>query len=94
MASVGVRELRQNASAVLRRVKAGEIVDVTERGQPVARLVPIKPLSRWDQLVAEGRLIPARETLEENMRKYPPVQLPPGSKTASEILAEMREDER
>jgi prevent-host-death family protein len=41
--SVGVRELRQNASKVLKRVKAGESIDVTEHGRPIARLVPIKP---------------------------------------------------
>ncbi|HVA26464.1 MAG TPA: type II toxin-antitoxin system prevent-host-death family antitoxin [Chloroflexota bacterium] len=94
MNTVGVRELRQNASAVLRRVKAGEILEVTDRGRPIARLVPIKPLSRWDQLVAEGRLIPASESLADNMDKYPMVKLPPGSPTLSDILAEMREDER
>ena len=94
MDQVGVRQLKQNASAVLRRVQAGEILEVTDRGRPVARLVPIKPMSRWDQLVAEGRLIPAKEDLLENIRKHPPIKLPPGSKTASEILAEMREDER
>jgi prevent-host-death family protein len=94
MDKVGVRELRQNASAVLRRVEAGEILEVTDRGRPVARLVPIKPLSRWDQLVAEGRLIPATVSMEEARKRFPRVTLPPGSKSLSEILAEMREDER
>jgi prevent-host-death family protein len=94
MDSVGVRELRQNASALLRRVQAGEILEVTDRGRPVARLVPIKPLSRWDQLVAEGRLIPAKVTMAEAQKKFTRVTLPPGSKSLSEILAEMREDER
>ncbi|HEX6513285.1 MAG TPA: type II toxin-antitoxin system prevent-host-death family antitoxin [Chloroflexota bacterium] len=94
MNKVGVRELRQNASALLRRVQAGEIFEVTDRGRPVARLVPFKPTSRIEQLIAEGRAIPAKGTLAESFRKYPSVQLTPGSKTASEILAEMREDER
>ena len=94
MDSVGVRQLKQNASAVLRRVQAGEILEVTDRGRPVARLVPIKPLSRWDQLVAEGRLIPAKVSVQEALATFPRVTLPPGSKTLSEILAEMREDER
>jgi prevent-host-death family protein len=39
-ASVGVRELRQNLSRYLERVKAGEALVVTERGREVARLVP------------------------------------------------------
>jgi prevent-host-death family protein len=41
MASVvGVRELRQNLSKYLARVKQGEDLEVTERGQVVARLIP------------------------------------------------------
>jgi prevent-host-death family protein len=40
MAEVGVRELRQNLSRHLRRVKAGESLVVTERGREVALLVP------------------------------------------------------
>lgn len=94
MASVGVRELRQNASSVLRRVEAGEIIQVTDRGRPVARLVPIKPLGPLDRLVAAGMVSEATETLQENMRRYPPIELPPGSPSLSAILAEMRADER
>lgn len=39
MESIGVREIRQNASAYLRRVRAGETFQVTDRGTPVAVLV-------------------------------------------------------
>lgn len=39
-ATVGVRELRQNLSRYLDRVKAGEALIVTERGHEVARLLP------------------------------------------------------
>lgn len=38
--TVGVRELRQNLSKYLERVKEGETLTVTERGHEVARLVP------------------------------------------------------
>ena len=38
--TVGVRELRQNLSVYLRRVKEGETLAVTERGQVVAQLTP------------------------------------------------------
>jgi prevent-host-death family protein len=41
MERVGVRELRQNLSVYLRRVRRGETLEVTERGQPVAILQPI-----------------------------------------------------
>ncbi len=37
---VGLRELRQNASEVIRRVEAGESFTVTVSGRPAARLVP------------------------------------------------------
>ena len=44
MTSVGIRELRQNASAVLRKVIAGETVEVTDHGHPIARIVPYRSL--------------------------------------------------
>lgn len=94
MASVGVRELKQNASAVLRRVKAGESIEVTERGQPVARIVPIRPMHILDQMIAEGRATKAEFDLVEWLKEHPPTPVPPGMPTASEILAEMRADER
>ena len=39
--SVGVRELRQSASKLLDHVKDGLVIEITEHGVPVARLVPI-----------------------------------------------------
>lgn len=60
MERIGVRELRQHASRYLDLVKQGETVEVTERGQLVAKLVPpTPPESNLDRLVAQGRLIPA-----------------------------------
>lgn len=43
---IGVRELRQNASEILRQVEAGEPATVTVAGRPVAQLVPLKA-DRW-----------------------------------------------
>lgn len=40
MESVGLRELRQEASALVRRVQAGEEITITVSGRPSARLVP------------------------------------------------------
>lgn len=40
--TVGIRDLRNHLSAYLHRVKAGESVVVTNRGKPVARIVPLK----------------------------------------------------
>jgi prevent-host-death family protein len=92
MARVGVRELRQNASAVLRRVLAGESIEITQRGRPVALLVPLpEPTDVVERLVAQGLATPARGDLLE---LPPPIKLPPGSRLPSEILDELRSDER
>ena len=91
-ARVGVRELRQNLSVYLDRVKAGETLEVTEHGRPVARLGPNRPagLSILDQMIADGRATPARRS----HKLLPPPPRIPG-RPLSEILPEMRdEDER
>lgn len=55
-ATVGVRELRQNLSVYLDRVKRGEALTVTEQGSPVALLRPLPVQSSvLDRLVAGGR---------------------------------------
>lgn len=60
MERIGVRELRQHASRYLDRVKAGETVEVTERGRLIALLVPPAPgRDARDKMIAQGRLIPA-----------------------------------
>ena len=46
MATVGLRELRQDASELVRRVQGGEEIDVTVSGRLAARLVPAAP-KRW-----------------------------------------------
>ncbi len=43
MPDVPSRELRNQVSAVLRRVEAGERLRVTVNGRPVAELVPLPP---------------------------------------------------
>ncbi|MET0920909.1 MAG: type II toxin-antitoxin system prevent-host-death family antitoxin [Acidimicrobiia bacterium] len=43
---VGIREVRQHASELVRRVEAGEEIVVTVSGRPAARLVPIRRM-RW-----------------------------------------------
>lgn len=92
-ARVGVRELRQNLSVYLDRVKAGETLEVTEHGQPVAQLGPRreKPMSILDQMIADGRATPA--TIRP--RDIPP-PLPnpePGTSPLSDILRQMRDED-
>lgn len=51
-AVVGLRELRQDASELVRRVEAGEEITVTVAGRPSVRLVAIAPRSwrRWEDV--------------------------------------------
>ena len=51
-AEVGVREIRQNASEMVRRAQAGERLTVTVAGRPAAVLGPIKDRRwrRWDEI--------------------------------------------
>ena len=65
--TVGVRELRQNLSKYLRRVKAGESLTVTERGREVARVVPLGG-NEFREMLAELHgitLPPAGEKLSD-----------------------------
>jgi prevent-host-death family protein len=87
MESVGVRELRRQASAILRRVAAGETVEVTDRGRPVALLVRTMP-SGLARLEREGLLRRAEADLLDLM----PVHLAPDATAPSRSVAEGRAD--
>jgi len=77
MTRIGVRELRQHASRFLEQVKAGETVQVTERGRLVAVLVPPDPAtSARDRLVAAGSLVPAATPLRLPARRTLPAVVP------------------
>lgn len=91
MARVGVRELRQQASALLRRVEAGETIEVTDRGRPVAVLAPLPESGALDRLRTAGDLSPARGAISD---LPPPLALPAGEEPPSSVLARLRRDER
>ena len=55
MEEVGVRELKASLSRYLRRVREGETIVVTDRGRPVARIVPSTIPEHIAKLMAEGR---------------------------------------
>lgn len=57
---IGVRELRDNLSRWLDRVKDGQEIVITERGRPVARLVPSSGPSHLETLIARGIVSPPR----------------------------------
>jgi prevent-host-death family protein len=87
---VGVRELRQNLSVYLARVIAGETLEVTDRGQPVAVLAPLTTGSSvLERLRLEGRLIPATGDLLALTRPRQPV-----SRRGSRALQRQRAERR
>ena len=86
MERIGVRELRQHASRYLDKVKAGETVEVTDRGQLVALLVPPAPgVTARERLIAGGVLMPASG----------PLHLPRRTRVSTdsgEVLQDLREE--
>jgi len=85
MERVGVRELRRQASAILRRVAAGETVEVTDRGRTVAVLLRTMP-SGLARLEREGLLRRA----DGDLLDLSPVRLPPGAVEPSRLVADGR----
>ena len=88
MDRIGVRELRQHASRYLDRVARGESLEVTDRGRPVARLVPVTS-DAWVDMIASGRVTPAEDGTDVSDEM-------PGNynMSASAVLTEMRSKER
>jgi prevent-host-death family protein len=89
--SVGVRELRQRASELLRLVGEGETIEITDRGRPVALLGPLPQGSPLDRLRAAGGLDPATADIADLPE---PLVLAYDSETPSDTLARLRRDER
>jgi len=86
--SVGVRELRQDASKVLDLVKGGESVIVTEWGKPVAEIRPIKATTIQD-LIDAGMITPAKDKFDPKV--WIPLPNPDGRSLLTEFLKERRE---
>jgi len=100
-AAVSARDLSRHAANVLDRVEHGERLLVTRDGEPIAEIIPIDPaqrlLARWakEGLITE---LPAAAsgkaaTVSAAARQLLGTQ-PPTGPTATEILLQMREDER
>jgi len=88
---VGVREIRQNLSVYLDRVKKGEILYVTEYGSVVAMLapLPVDRLSPLERMVREGRAIAPTGPFKD---RRPPSPGDPNAPPMQQILDELRED--
>ena len=95
METVTVSELNQQTARVLERVKAGETLEISEYGKPVARLVPAVPTTGvplLDQLIAQGRAIPA--AAPGPIPPTPPRDEQEDGVSLTDTLAQMRADER
>lgn len=83
----GIRELKNNLSAYIRRVEAGERVSVTAHGRVVAELVPPgggldrASTGRWEELVASGCLHAPAES-GDPFEDWPDIDLPQGTAAA------------
>jgi prevent-host-death family protein len=86
--SVGVRELRNGLSSYLRRVRRGETMLVTDRGRPVARIVPPDMPERLMRAIREGRVIPPNRPWSGPPRAVIPYRK--GSKLLSDLVIEQR----
>jgi prevent-host-death family protein len=91
MTSVGVRELRQRTSELLRLVEQGETVEITDRGRPVARLTPLPVGTPLEQMRSSGEVDAGSGDLDE---LPDPLELSPEVEAPSAALRRLRSGER
>jgi prevent-host-death family protein len=89
MEQIPIRSLNQDTAGVLARVERGEVVEITNRGRPIARIVPASagPMA---ELVAAGLVIPPTIRAPFDM---PTVPAEPGSE-AGDLISGLRDEER
>jgi prevent-host-death family protein len=86
MPEVGIRALKQNASAVVADAAAGTTITITDRGRAVAQLSAL-PSSRLQQLISSGRARPPRTDIRS-------LGAPDVGPSVSTVVLTSREDER
>ena len=89
MAKVPIRQLNQDTAGVLARVERGETVEITNRGRPVARIVPVGSDTLAD-LITAGVVVPPTITGPIPMPTVPA----PAGENAGELLSSLRDEER
>ncbi len=91
MQRIALRELRNQASQVVRRARAGERLIITVDGVPTAEIGPIGAAVRaasLEELIATGAVVPPR------VRTPPPPPRPartPSGRSSTDVLVEARE---
>jgi prevent-host-death family protein len=90
METIALRELRNQASRVVRRARAGERIVITVDGVPVAQIGPLVPdghESTLDSLIAQGRVLRPHST--EPPRPATPIRLQ--GRSTTEVLNALRD---
>jgi prevent-host-death family protein len=84
-----IRELKNRLSECLRRVKAGEVITVTEHGRAIGQIVPLKPgvEERLQAMMAAGQA----EWNGQKLTPYQPKAMNKGSRQLSDLVIEDRE---
>ena len=84
---MGIRELKQNPSVAIALAKSGQSVTVSERGEPVALIVPI-PTDPIELLILQGKL--TRGTANFDVRDIKPSSL--GDFKSEDVISASREE--
>lgn len=87
--TVGMRELSQRTARIMALVRAGETVEVTDRGKVVARIVPAAD-DRYQQLVAAGVIRPAKRPFD--LAHLPQPAGNTTGRSTEDWLADLREE--
>jgi prevent-host-death family protein len=90
--TIGIRELKEQLSGHIKEVKKGATLVITERGKPVARLLPVSPAetpieARLHELVDAGVIAWSGRKLSASVPTVPVK----GTKTVAEMLIEDRD---
>jgi antitoxin (DNA-binding transcriptional repressor) of toxin-antitoxin stability system len=91
MRRIGIRELRNDASRVVRQASSGERMVITIDGIPAAQIGPLNdgaPDRTLDDLIVAGLVLPSRAKADP--RPAHPIEAP-GGRTTTEILRAHRE---
>ena len=89
---IGVREIRQDASTILARVEEGEEFIITNRGVPIARLIPMDMDDEQliEEMIANGDIVEA----DGNLWELPAPTYKVKGKGATQQLLDERESYR
>lgn len=87
--TVGMRELSQRTAKIMALVRAGQTIEVTDRGRIVARIVPAVD-DRYDQLVTAGVIRPAKRPFD--IAHLPQPAANPTGHTTEDWLADLRDE--